>query len=643
MARDLGINRVLGIKPRPSVIGSAITNRIGTLPHFLAVAMFRLRNLLCVLAFAATALMCSATEHILLLRDGPTQATLFISNADGSDEQPLTQRGSLDYNPAWSPKGHWIVFTSERGGSADLYRIHPDGTGLDRLTDDPAYDDQAAFSPDGKQVVFVTTRAAGTANLWILDVGTRKARPLTSGHGGDFRPAWSPDGKWIAFSSDRETSLPPAKGRWERLHLFDIYLVRPDGSGLKHFSQHGNFCGSPKWTPDSKSVIAYCMSAEEQDTYLFVDEEENTHIETRLVRIDIATGETKPVAAGPGIKVFPAVLASGEIAYFRRDKPAGVFYASGKPGPTGEDVRSPSWSPDGTRLVYSRYETKYSVEPKKLWSRNPNYELYGTLVLPAYDPTGEHFVVRSRPDDTSRLFIVDEGKPARAILERKEDILGPQWSPDGQQIVFGIGRFALFNGGEKAMNAPNGEEQLGIVNADGSGFHLVTSGPNKNTFPSFAPDGKHIVYRTNGPEGEGLRILNPRDKSITVLTNEYDNFPLWSPRGDLIAFIRKIGDDFEVFTIRPDGKDVSQLTHTKGNDAHLAWSPDGERIAFTSSRMGFKDEVFYTYAAQPYGEIFVMKYDGTQVEQLTDNQWEDGGPAWQPHKANTPAATAPTK
>ena len=71
------------------------------------------------------------------------------------------------------------------------------------------------------------------------------------------------------------------------------------------------------------------------------------------------------------------------------------------------------------------------------------------------------------------------------------------------------------------MNAPNDEEQLGIVNVGGSGFHLITSGPNKNAFPSFAPDGRRIVYRTTGPEGEGLRILNLEDHSVTVLTSEF--------------------------------------------------------------------------------------------------------------------------
>ena len=155
---------------------------------------------------------CLAADRILLDRLGPTRGRLFISNADGTAERPLTQPDSLDYNPSWSAKGDWIVFTSERAGSADLYRIHPDGSGLERLTDDPAYDDQAGFSPDGKQIVFVSTRGGGRANLWILDVATHQARPLTSGNGGDFRPSWSPDGQWIAFSSDRDSDLPPAKG-----------------------------------------------------------------------------------------------------------------------------------------------------------------------------------------------------------------------------------------------------------------------------------------------------------------------------------------------------------------------------------------------------------------------------------------------
>ena len=86
---------------------------------------------------------------------------------------------------------------------------------------------------------------------------------------------------------------------------------------------------------------------------------------------------------------------------------------------------------------------------------------------------------------------------------------------------------------------------------------------------------------------------------------------MWSAHTNLIAFIRRIDSDFEVMTIHPDGSGLTQLTHTHGNEAHLAWSPDGEQLLFTSSRMGFKDEAIYTGAPQPYGEIFVMRKDGT--------------------------------
>ena len=70
------------------------------------------------------------------------------------------------------------------------------------------------------------------ANLWTMDLRVARAKALTSGAGGDFRPAWSPDGQWIAFSSDRGSTLPFAHGRWERLQLVDLYVIHPDGTGL---------------------------------------------------------------------------------------------------------------------------------------------------------------------------------------------------------------------------------------------------------------------------------------------------------------------------------------------------------------------------------------------------------------------------
>ena len=571
----------------------------------------------------------------------PGQLQLFVANADGSDERALLDSRDLNYNAAWSQDGASIVFTSERAGSADLYRMKPDGTAIERLTDSPAYDDQAAFAPDGRQLVFVTTRNGGTADLWTLDLPTRRAKALTSGAGGDFRPAWSPNGRWIAFASDRDSNLPSGRGRWEHLQLADVFIIHPDGSGLKRVTAHGDFCGSPKWTGDSRRVVAYCMTAEQT---LDNRRAQPEHPEdTRVVSIDIATGDTTTVASGPGVKFNPSVLAGDALAYIRKDgeATAGIYYANGARGPKG-DIRTASWSPDGTRVIFHKRVSYTPPTWTKTYSRNPNYALTLTGIMPSFNPAGDRFVFAGRPVPGtvfgSSIAVATPGSDRYDVIyqDTTRNIMGPSWSSSGDTIIFGIGAYnAFYNGFHGLFLKPEdrvdgGAAQIAVVSPDGSGFREVTTGPNNNAFPSMAPDGKRFVYRTFGPDGEGLRIMNTETHAVTTLTNGYDNFPLWSPRGDLIMFSRQAQGDYEIYSVKPDGSGVKRLTFSRGNDAHMAWSPDGEHIVFASTRMGFKDEAVYTDAPQPYGELFVMRYDGTHVEQLTDNQWEDGTPAWQP-------------
>ncbi|HEV3062084.1 MAG TPA: hypothetical protein VGY48_27790 [Vicinamibacterales bacterium] len=600
----------------------------------------------------------SSPQQVVFARVSPNPGGLglFIASADGSDERPLLSAPDVDYDPAFAPDGQTLVFTSDREGSADLFRVRPDGSALERLTDDPAYDDQAAFSPDGKQLVFVSTRQGGFARLWTMDLATHRAKALTTGSGGDFRPSWSPDGVWIAFASGRGSELPFAHGRWERLQPADLYIVHPDGSGLKRVSEHGGFCGSPKWKSDSRHVIAYCMTAEQTlSNRRALPESGPDGTDTRLVSFDVSQGASENVRTGAGVMFNPSFVRGtvGYIRKFAQGPGAGIYYIDGRSGPKG-DIRSASWSPDGSRVVFHKRLAAPPPTWRPTFSRNPAYALTLTGILPSFSPSGDRFVMTGRPPNPPRPFgssivIAASGTDKGDVIYRDDarNVLAPQWSPRGDTIIFSVGVFnAFFNGFNARFVKPGeraeGGAQIAVIHPDGSGFREITSGSENSAFPSMAPDGTRFVYRSFGQDGvDGLKIMSLDTGAVTKLTSGYDNFPLWSPRGDLIMFSRLSGGDYEIWTVKPDGSGARQLTFTRGNDAHQGWSPDGEHIVFASSRMGFKDEAIYTDAPQPYGEIFVMRFDGTRVEQLTDNQWEEGTPAWRPVPASPTTARRP--
>ena len=102
---------------------------------------------------------------------GPINADMFIADADGNNAKPLLPHAGFDGNGSFSGDGQWIVFTSERDGSYDIYRARPDGSELERLVDDPAYDHQAAVVARWNiaGVCFHPQRASGHLDSGIGD------------------------------------------------------------------------------------------------------------------------------------------------------------------------------------------------------------------------------------------------------------------------------------------------------------------------------------------------------------------------------------------------------------------------------------------------------------------------------------------
>ena len=610
-------------------------------------------------SFAAVALLVLASAFalpaaprgvMLMNRIAPSTIDLFIANADGTGERKLFTNSDFDYNASFSAEGQWIVFTSERNGygQADIYRAHPDGSGLERLTDYTGLDDQGSLSPDGKQLAFVSTRSADhKTNIWVLELATKKARNVTGGADvqvtngkpdGFFRPSWSPNGQWIAFSSDRLTEWTGHEngaGAGHRQTL-SIYVIHPDGTGLKRLTQSNVSAGTPQWSADSTRVIFY-----ETPLTTAAANGQAPGTVSQIVSIDIATGARVEHTTGPGMKVKPQFLGPSRVGYLLKAVPrdgglvTGIAYSDGAKGISGT-LRAPAWSPDGTRVIYEKHGFAARPQGQLLYSWDSDYEYRYTDVFPMFSKDG----VLVTTDLSSTI-----GNPQTSISTWNSDgftgrrrvffdpsgaAMMASWSPDGKQLAFGFGAFF---GGRNQRPA-----QIIAMNADGSNVRPLTENLPNAGFPNWSPDGKSIVYRVWGydekkVEQRGLRLMNLADRSVKVLSTEWDNFPFFSPSGDRILFTRQKSNDkdFDVFTMKPDGTDVKQLTSTPGTDGHATWTPDGRRIFFMSTRTGFKDErEMYDNSPQPYAQVFIMDADGTHVRQLTESRWEDSMPVYAP-------------
>jgi Tol biopolymer transport system component len=190
------------------------------------------------------------------------------------------------YLAPWEVATSPILFTSNRAGTLDIYRILPDGTGLAQVTNDPGDEGDASWSPNRDYIVF-TSDKSGNADLYVMNATGGPWTQLTSGSGDDIHPAWSRDGSRIAFVSNRDDD-------WE------IFVINADGTGLRQVTVNDAWDSFPAWSPDSTRLVFTSRRTGNYDLYL----------------VDLATGVETQLTTSPYSDAHPSwAPQSDEIVY----------------------------------------------------------------------------------------------------------------------------------------------------------------------------------------------------------------------------------------------------------------------------------------------------------------------------------------
>jgi dipeptidyl aminopeptidase/acylaminoacyl peptidase len=140
-------------------------------------------------------------------------------------------------------------------------------------------------------------------------------------------------------------------------------------------------------------------------------------------------------------------------------------------------------------------------------------------------------------------------------------------------------------------------------------------------YPSFSPNGSKIVFVRGRDGNYEIYVMNADGSGQTRLTNNSadDVHPSFSPDGSKIAFDSQRDGNYEIYVMNANGSGQVNLTHNSASDDNPAFSPDGSKIAFDSDRDGGIG-----------GNVYVMNADGSGQTRLTNNPADDYGPNWQP-------------
>ena len=226
---------------------------------------------------------------------------------------------------------------------------------------------------------------------------------------------------------------------------------------------------------------------------------------------------------------------------------------------------------------------------------------------PIWAPEADRVAYVSDADGSPDIYMIElaTGQATRLTFSKEREIVG-DWSPDGQWLVF----------------TEEGRDGLLLRNPTGVNRIELTDGMDVN--PVWSPKGDRIAFLRETEDGHDIYVLRPTESDnwaddtdeIAVADDEHDELqPAWSADGRRLVFVVKFDDQSEIFTVLTDGSEREQLTYNTVDDMMPVWSSQGDKIAFVS----------YAYGNP---EILYMNRDGSEQMRLTTSEQLDTHPDW---------------